>query len=101
MSEEHKVLGYRPPPDSLAAQAQAAAAKHPNAPGAVPDVAALKRLAADDAARVEAARGNPIPAAAAIREIDLNGGLTGIGQGAPLALHFTVVLMETQPRRAS
>lgn len=29
MSEEHKALGHRPPPDSLAAQAQAAAAKHP------------------------------------------------------------------------
>ncbi|KZV99451.1 hypothetical protein EXIGLDRAFT_724934 [Exidia glandulosa HHB12029] len=80
MSEEHKILGYRPPHDSLAAQAQAAAAKHPDAPGAVNNVAELKRLAADDAARVEAERGNPVPAGAAYREIDLNGGLTGIGQ---------------------
>ena len=28
MSEEHKALGYRPPPGSLAAQAQAAVARH-------------------------------------------------------------------------
>lgn len=29
MSVEHKALGYRPPPGSLAAEAQAEAAKHP------------------------------------------------------------------------
>ena len=28
MSEEHKALGYRPPPGSLASQAQAAIARH-------------------------------------------------------------------------
>ena len=81
MSEEHKVLGYRPPSNSLAAQAQRAAAQHPDAPGAVNDIQELKRLAADDAARVEAERGHAPPAGAAYREMDLNGGLTGIGQG--------------------
>ena len=30
MSAEHKALGYRPPANSLAAQAQRAAAAHPN-----------------------------------------------------------------------
>lgn len=30
MSHEHRALGYRPPPGSLAADAQAAAARHPN-----------------------------------------------------------------------
>ncbi|KAH7096228.1 hypothetical protein BKA62DRAFT_625186 [Auriculariales sp. MPI-PUGE-AT-0066] len=81
MSEEHKILGYRPPHGSLAAEAQKAAAKHPDAPGALNgNVSELKRLAADDAARVEAARGNPPPANAAYREVDLDGGLTGIGQ---------------------
>ena len=29
MSHEHKALGFRPPPGSVAAEAQAAAAKHP------------------------------------------------------------------------
>ncbi|EJD54397.1 hypothetical protein AURDEDRAFT_79282, partial [Auricularia subglabra TFB-10046 SS5] len=80
MSEEHKILNYRPPPNSLAAQAQAAAAKHPDAPGAVNDIQELKRLAADDAVRIQAERGNPPPAGAAYREVDLHGGLTGIGK---------------------
>lgn len=30
MSHEHRALGFRPPPGSLAAEAQAAAAKHPD-----------------------------------------------------------------------
>ncbi|KAL0952749.1 hypothetical protein HGRIS_006979 [Hohenbuehelia grisea] len=60
MSAEHKALGYRPPPGSLAADAQAAAAKHPA--GAVnglpkPDPEALKQAAILDAARIAAQRG--------------------------------------------
>ena len=36
MSHEHRALGYRPPPGSLAAEAQAAAAKHRAASGETP-----------------------------------------------------------------
>lgn len=52
MSEEHKALGYRPPPGSLAAEAQSAAAKHPNALAGV-DPAVLAKAALEDAKRIE------------------------------------------------
>ncbi|KAI0759161.1 hypothetical protein BC629DRAFT_1549979 [Irpex lacteus] len=52
MSEEHKALGYRPPPGSLAASAQAAAAKHPEASASV-DAAVLAKAALDDAKKIE------------------------------------------------
>jgi hypothetical protein len=55
MSAEHKALGYRPPPGSLAAEAQAAAAKHPN-PTEHLDPNVLKEAARADAARVHDAR---------------------------------------------
>jgi hypothetical protein len=55
MSAEHKALGFRPPPDSLAAQAQAAAAKHPEAHLDVdPDV--LREIARSDAAKITSER---------------------------------------------
>lgn len=52
MSEEHKALGYRPPTGSLAAAAQAAAAKHPNASSGV-DHALLAKAALEDAKKIE------------------------------------------------
>lgn len=52
MSEEHKVLGYRPPQGSLAAAAQAAAAKHPSASLGV-DPATLAQAALEDAKKIE------------------------------------------------
>lgn len=55
MSAEHKALGYRPPPGSLAAEAQAAAAKHPDEHLEV-DVETLCKLALEDAARIAAER---------------------------------------------
>jgi hypothetical protein len=55
MSAEHKALGYRPPPGSLAAEAQAAAAKHPDAHLDV-DPNTLRELAREDAARIAAER---------------------------------------------
>jgi hypothetical protein len=55
MSAEHKALGYRPPPGSLAAEAQAAAAKHPDAHLDV-DPAALREAAVEDAARIVSKR---------------------------------------------
>lgn len=55
MSEEHRALGYRPPPGSLAAMAQAAAAKHPDASAGV-DPAALAQAALEDAKRIAAER---------------------------------------------
>ncbi|EMD35036.1 hypothetical protein CERSUDRAFT_125023 [Gelatoporia subvermispora B] len=54
MSEEHKVLGFRPPHGSIAAEAQAAAAKHPEGSPNVspPDPLALKQVAREDAQRI-------------------------------------------------
>ena len=50
MSEEHKALGHRPPPGSLAAQAQSAAAKHPQgAASSQPAIHKLHRAALEDA----------------------------------------------------
>lgn len=55
MSEEHKALGHRPPPGSLASQAQSAAAKHPQgAASSQPPTHALQRAALEDAAAMEA-----------------------------------------------
>lgn len=51
MSAEHKALGYRPPPGSLAAEAQAAAAKHPEASAGIP-ADTLREAAREDAARI-------------------------------------------------
>ena len=60
MSVEHKALGYRPPPGSLASEAQAAAAKHPNPPHPQLQVDAdlLKKAALEDAAKIERERGS-------------------------------------------
>ncbi|KAI0720499.1 hypothetical protein C8T65DRAFT_801424 [Cerioporus squamosus] len=55
MSEEHRALGYRPPPGSLASTAQSEAAKHPDASTGV-DPATLAQAALEDAKRVEAER---------------------------------------------
>ncbi|CAL1697896.1 unnamed protein product [Somion occarium] len=55
MSEEHKVLGYRPPPGSLAAEAQSAAAKHPTSSAGV-DAATLAKAALEDAKKIESIR---------------------------------------------
>ena len=52
MSAEHKALGYRPPPGSLAATAQAEAAKHPTTSANIPEPA-LEQAAIQDAARIQ------------------------------------------------
>lgn len=57
MSHEHKALGFRPPPGSLAAEAQAAAAKNPEGAGVpVVDPEVLKEIALKDAERIKADR---------------------------------------------
>lgn len=57
MSVEHKVLGFRPPHGSLAAEAQAAAAKHPEVKGVPPpDPEKLREAAKVDAERILAER---------------------------------------------
>ena len=56
MSEKHRALGYCPPPGSLAATAQSASAKHPDASSNV-DPATLVQAAVRDAHRIEAGRG--------------------------------------------
>lgn len=78
MSAEHKALGYRPPPGSLAAEAQAAAAKHPDAHADVP-AAVLREAAVEDAARIAAERKTTdVDAPPAHAGIDLE----KVGQGA-------------------
>jgi hypothetical protein len=51
MSAEHKALGYRPPPGSIAAEAQAAAAKHPEQSIGI-DKEKLAEIARQDAQRI-------------------------------------------------
>lgn len=75
MSEEHKALGRRPPPGSLAAQAQAAAAKHPKSNGHSP-THDLQRAALEDAAKIEGV-------SATVAGIDLN----YIGEGGLHLFH--------------
>jgi hypothetical protein len=69
MSAEHKALGYRPPPGSLAAEAQAAAAKHPNAHLDI-DATILREAAREDAARIARER-DPEVAPSATANVDL------------------------------
>ncbi|KAF5391960.1 hypothetical protein D9757_003264 [Collybiopsis confluens] len=71
MSYEHKALGYRPPPGSLASQAQAEAAKHPKGGPSPPDPTLLKKAALSDAAKIESERGHPIPKSTVVDGIDL------------------------------
>ncbi|KAH7910000.1 hypothetical protein BJ138DRAFT_1127252 [Hygrophoropsis aurantiaca] len=52
MSKEHKALGHRPPPGSLAAQAQASAARHPQGTGGRADSDVLTLAALTDAERI-------------------------------------------------
>ena len=52
MSEEHKSLGYRPPPDSIAARAQRSSSKHPDSSLGL-DAATLRDAARADAERVK------------------------------------------------
>ena len=52
MSEEHKALGYRPPPDSLAAKAQRSSTKHPDSSLGL-DTATLRKAARADAERIK------------------------------------------------
>ena len=60
MSEEHKALGYRPPPDSLAAQAQAFAARnetlHSEDDALTVDEDILRQAAITDAERIKKER---------------------------------------------
>jgi hypothetical protein len=77
MSYEHKALGYRPPPGSLASQAQAEAAKHPKGGPTPPDPIMLKQAALSDAAKIESERGQPIPKSTVVDGIDLS----SIGEG--------------------
>jgi hypothetical protein len=52
MSEEHKSLGYRPPPDSLAAKAQRSSTKHPDSELGLDDTT-LRKAARADAERIK------------------------------------------------
>lgn len=58
MSNEHKALGYRPPPGSLAAEAQAAAARHPYASANV-DSTTLAKAALEDATHIASNNSGP------------------------------------------
>ena len=53
MSEEHKILGFRPPHGSFAAEVQSVAAKRPEGKSGVPvDTSKLKEMAREDALRI-------------------------------------------------
>ena len=52
MSEEHKSLGYRPPPDSLAAKAQRSSTKHPDSSLGL-GATTLREAARADAERIK------------------------------------------------
>lgn len=58
MSEEHKILGFRPPHGSFAAEVQSVASKHPEGkPGTAPvDTTRLREIAREDALRILAER---------------------------------------------
>ncbi|KAM5538839.1 hypothetical protein V8D89_007561 [Ganoderma adspersum] len=56
MSHEHRALGFRPPPGSLAAEAQSAAARHPEGDGTRVDDNMLREVAVRDAERIKADR---------------------------------------------
>lgn len=56
MSHEHRALGFRPPPGSLAAEAQSAAARHPDGDGTHIDDDTLREIAVRDAERIKADR---------------------------------------------
>ncbi|KAI0742651.1 hypothetical protein C8Q80DRAFT_1189887 [Daedaleopsis nitida] len=56
MSHEHKALGFRPPPGSLAAEAQSAAARHPEGNGTHLEEDTLREIALRDAERIKADR---------------------------------------------
>ncbi|KAI0772476.1 hypothetical protein BD413DRAFT_43865 [Trametes elegans] len=56
MSHEHRALGFRPPPGSLAAEAQSAASRHPDGEGTHPDEDTLREIALRDAERIKADR---------------------------------------------
>ncbi|KXN82380.1 hypothetical protein AN958_02618, partial [Leucoagaricus sp. SymC.cos] len=56
MSEEHRTLGYRPPPGSLASEAQAAASKHDTGNLAKHNIETLQQAAKEDADRISKER---------------------------------------------
>ncbi|KAJ3569507.1 hypothetical protein NP233_g5003 [Leucocoprinus birnbaumii] len=56
MSEEHKNLGYRPPPGSLASEAQSVASKHETGFLAKHDTSTLEGAVREDAARISRER---------------------------------------------
>ncbi|THH17974.1 hypothetical protein EUX98_g9031 [Antrodiella citrinella] len=70
MSEEHKALGYRPPPGSLAAEAQAAAAKHPHSSAGL-DPTLLTKAAIADAKKIESTRRSSGGSASSERPLNL------------------------------
>lgn len=78
MSAEHRALGYRPPPGSLAATAQAEAAMHPQATVGLPEQVSVE-AAVEDAIRVEEQR---------TAGIDLN--QVGEGNYSPVVITFTI-----------
>ena len=85
MSEEHKILGFRPPHGSFAAEVQSVAAKHPEGkPGAPIDTTKLKEIAREDALRADLVRvwaGEPVRVQRGERERDRRVRLGGAAVG--------------------
>ncbi|KAI0651326.1 hypothetical protein C8Q79DRAFT_27399 [Trametes meyenii] len=70
MSHEHRALGFRPPPGSLAAEAQSAAAKHPEGDGTQLADAILREIALRDAERIKADRELALVGQAPVSAVD-------------------------------
>ncbi|GBE87028.1 hypothetical protein SCP_1002740 [Sparassis crispa] len=91
MSHEHRALGFRPPPGSIAAEAQAAAARHPEGDGVVVDKEVLKEIAIKDAERIKADRELDIVGEANVSTFGRAGartvvsGMTGVLRHSPEA----------------
>ncbi|KZT69437.1 hypothetical protein DAEQUDRAFT_765513 [Daedalea quercina L-15889] len=94
MSEEHRVLGFRPPHGSLAAEVQAAAAKHPEgSPGKpLPDPVTLKELARQDAQRILAERKiNADVTSPGMKAIHANGNVKAVKPPATGGVNLTAI----------
>ena len=103
MSEEHKILGFRPPHGSFAAEVQSVASKHPEGrPGtAAVDTTRLREIAREDALRILAERKtspetSPVSPTAASKVLHDSGGAGAAGGEAK----HTTTAVSAQARQA-
>ena len=100
MSEEHKILGFRPPHGSFAAEVQSVASKHPEGRPGI-DTTRLREIAREDALRILAERKTsadsaPVSPTAAAKVVQAAGG--GAGAAGAEAKHIASTALSTAPR---